>query len=53
MSFQKTQLKDAINDMAARKLVCIAIAFKELKKKDFPHKKTERDKWVLPCEDLV
>lgn len=39
--------------MAARNLICIAFAFKEMAKKVIPRRQKAILDWILPCEDLV
>ncbi|XP_009128346.1 calcium-transporting ATPase 10, plasma membrane-type isoform X1 [Brassica rapa] len=47
------ELKNDINDMAARSLRCVAIAFRTLEADKIPTDKEQLSRWVLPDDDLV
>ena len=47
------KLKNDINDMAARSLRCVAIAFRTLEADKIPTDEEQLSKWVLPDDDLV
>ncbi|WZZ24500.1 hypothetical protein YC2023_007901 [Brassica napus] len=54
MSGEKmAKLKNDINDMAARSLRCVAIAFRTLEADKIPTDEEQLSKWVLPDDDLV
>ncbi|EOA18057.1 hypothetical protein CARUB_v10006503mg [Capsella rubella] len=46
-------LIDAINDMAARSLRCVAIAFRKFEVDKLPTDDEQLSRWVLPEDDLV
>ncbi|XP_019086695.1 PREDICTED: calcium-transporting ATPase 10, plasma membrane-type [Camelina sativa] len=46
-------LIDAINDMAARSLRCVAIAFRKFEVDKIPTDDEQLSRWVLPEDDLV
>ncbi|CAL9227380.1 unnamed protein product [Arabidopsis halleri] len=46
-------LKDAIDDMAARSLRCVAIAFRTFEADKIPTDEEQLSRWVLPEDDLV
>ncbi|CAH2077539.1 unnamed protein product [Thlaspi arvense] len=48
-----TELKNAINDMAARSLRCVAIAFRTFEADKIPTDEEQLSRWVLPEDDLV
>ncbi|RID77881.1 hypothetical protein BRARA_A00753 [Brassica rapa] len=54
MSGEKmAELKNDINDMAARSLRCVAIAFRTLEADKIPTDEEQLSRWVLPDDDLV
>ncbi|CAH8274877.1 unnamed protein product [Arabidopsis lyrata] len=46
-------LKEAIDDMAARSLRCVAIAFRTFEADKIPTDEEQLSRWVLPEDDLV
>ncbi|KAJ4899354.1 plasma membrane-type protein [Raphanus sativus] len=52
-SDKMAELKDAINDMAARSLRCVAIAFRNFEADKIPTDEDQLSRWVLPEDDLV
>ncbi|KAL0726682.1 hypothetical protein Bca4012_022775 [Brassica carinata] len=46
-------LKNDINDMAARSLRCVAIAFRALEADNIPTDEEQLSRWVLPDDDLI
>ncbi|KAI3455723.1 hypothetical protein Pfo_012386 [Paulownia fortunei] len=49
----KDFLKDAINNMAARSLRCVAIAYRTCEADDVPTDQEQLAQWTLPEDDLV
>ena len=47
------ELKNAINDMAARSLRCVAIAFRNFEADKIPTDEDQLSRWVLPEDELV
>ncbi|ESQ54246.1 hypothetical protein EUTSA_v10024281mg [Eutrema salsugineum] len=47
------ELKNAINDMAARSLRCVAIAFRSFEAEKIPTDDEQLSRWALPDDDLV
>ena len=45
--------KEAIDDMAARSLRCIAIAYRSYETEKVPSNEDELDQWSLPEQELV
>ncbi|OWM81911.1 hypothetical protein CDL15_Pgr007950 [Punica granatum] len=50
---EKEFCKEAIDDMAARSLRCVAIAYRPFDVEKIPADTESLDKWVLPEDDLV
>ncbi|CAA7048833.1 unnamed protein product [Microthlaspi erraticum] len=48
-----TELKNAIDDMAARSLRCVAIAYRTFEADKIPTDEEQLSTWVLPDDDLV
>jgi len=46
-------LKDAIDDMAARSLRCVAIAFRTFEADKIPTDEEQLSRWELPEDDLI
>ncbi|VVB11113.1 unnamed protein product [Arabis nemorensis] len=49
---KRTQLRDSIKDMAARNLICIALAYQKFECTNLP-RRAKRHRWRLPCKDLI
>ncbi|XP_052181723.1 calcium-transporting ATPase 9, plasma membrane-type [Diospyros lotus] len=49
----KAFFKQAIDDMAARSLRCVAIAYRSCKMEEVPTNEEQLEEWVLPDNDLV
>ncbi|TXG69533.1 hypothetical protein EZV62_004468 [Acer yangbiense] len=50
---EKDLFMDAINEMAARSLRCVAIAYRSFEMDKVPSDEESLDQWVLPEDDLV
>lgn len=48
-----TELKNAIDDMAARSLRCVALAYRTFEADKIPADEEQLSSWVLPDDDLV
>jgi len=51
--FLQAFFKQAIDDMAARSLRCVAIAYRSCKMEEVPTNEEQLEEWVLPDNDLV